>query len=504
MLCEGYSGVSVMISPSALLEPQFKVDILRAGQEDVVQSSTRRDPTNGFKAYTGGFNLRSRSYVASVAFVGLPGYVIGVFCLLAAIFFYLLRCCCCCCCHRGFCLHPSASGYNRGQRWIPKVMILLASLVAVLGAAIVLVSGADLKRDLNNLSNVLVDTVNQVIALFVVAGVAAVVVLIALVASCANLKGLLLGPLAVVPLLLLVGWVMFGVGLAASAFTSDLCTEAASYGGPSSNSSLAKIVPCADATAGAVAVTSGVLLVEDLVLQINDVLNRTNSNSGRNLSLVCVPYTGTGQLIASTCPYPSASYSTPLSSFSAAYGPLACTSNITAICNANQTYISAANYANASGLASSSQAVIANFPILQYVISCQYATATFNAIASGSCGAMRVTDHRDFEHLTPAAIQNDFNFMWTGFIVISAPLTILALLWLIGFQRFGRSKSSQDQRMKEMTKWDNAAAGASEHPQPQTAVPFTGQGIVPAPQLPMSQQRYIPLRPRGRPPADQQ
>lgn len=49
MLCEGYSGVSVMISPSALLEPQFKVDILRAGQEDVVQSSTRRDPTNGFK-----------------------------------------------------------------------------------------------------------------------------------------------------------------------------------------------------------------------------------------------------------------------------------------------------------------------------------------------------------------------------------------------------------------------------------------------------------------------
>ena len=145
---------------------------------------------------------------------------------------------------------------------------------------------------------------------------------------------------------------MFGVGLAASAFTSDLCTEAASYGGPSSNSSLAKIVPCADATAvgasckavclclgvvaqwvallthvaiavghwlqhdalptqsstdmctpqkavqpplyvstahldvhlpaplqGAVAVTSGVLLVEDLVLQINDVLNRTNSVS---------------------------------------------------------------------------------------------------------------------------------------------------------------------------------------------------------------------------------
>ncbi len=37
------------------------------------------------------------------------------------------------------------------------------------------------------------------------------------------------------------------------------------------------------------------------------------------------------------------------------------------------------------------QAVIANFPVLEYVISCQYATATFNAIASGSCGAMRVT-----------------------------------------------------------------------------------------------------------------
>ena len=38
------------------------------------------------------------------------------------------------------------------------------------------------------------------------------------------------------------------------------------------------------------------------------------------------------------------------------------------------------------------QAVIANFPILQYVVSCQYATATFDAIADGSCGALRVTD----------------------------------------------------------------------------------------------------------------
>ena len=42
---------------------------------------------------------------------------------------------------------------------------------------------------------------------------------------------------------------MFGVGLAASAFTSDLCTAAASYGDTSSNSDLANIVPCADATA---------------------------------------------------------------------------------------------------------------------------------------------------------------------------------------------------------------------------------------------------------------
>ena len=33
--------------------------------------------------------------------------------------------------------------------------------------------------------------------------------------------------------------------------------------------------------------------------------------------------------------------------------------------------------------------------------------------------------------------------MWTGFIVIAAPLTILALLWLIGFQRFSTTKGSQ-------------------------------------------------------------
>ena len=49
------------------------------------------------------------------------------------------------------------------------------------------------------------------------------------------------------------------------------------------------------------------------------------------------------------------------------------------------------------------------------------------------------------------------------------------------------------------TTWDNAAADAQ--PLPQTANPFKNEGVVPAPQLPMSQQRYIPLRPRGRPPA---
>ena len=43
----------------------------------------------------------------------------------------------------------AASAWCRGQRWIPKAIIFLASLVAVLGAAMVLVSGADLKRDLN-------------------------------------------------------------------------------------------------------------------------------------------------------------------------------------------------------------------------------------------------------------------------------------------------------------------------------------------------------------------
>ena len=128
--------------------------------------------------------------------------------------------------------------------------------------------------------------------------------------------------------------IMFGVGLAASAFTGDLKSAAGAYAGPSSNSSLARLVPCADAAAvgtccsgghllwlfivmlaipsvphlqgspllclqrassnlcwplcnfccqhllqGSGAISSGVLLVEDLVLQINDVLNKTNSVS---------------------------------------------------------------------------------------------------------------------------------------------------------------------------------------------------------------------------------
>ena len=52
-----------MISSSALLLGlQFKVDILKAGQEDVVQSSTRRDPTNDFKVSCTALSMRASAF----------------------------------------------------------------------------------------------------------------------------------------------------------------------------------------------------------------------------------------------------------------------------------------------------------------------------------------------------------------------------------------------------------------------------------------------------------
>ena len=54
---------SVMTSSSALLGLQFKVDILKAGQEDVVQSSTRRDPTNGFKVSCTALSQRQSAFI---------------------------------------------------------------------------------------------------------------------------------------------------------------------------------------------------------------------------------------------------------------------------------------------------------------------------------------------------------------------------------------------------------------------------------------------------------
>ena len=53
---------------------------------------------------------------------------------------------------------------------------------------------------------------------------------------------------------------------------------------------------------------------------------------------------------------------------------------------------------------------------------------------------------------TLLCLQAALNFTWTGFVVVAAPLTLLALLWLIGYQRFAAPRShgisSSDQLQK--------------------------------------------------------
>ncbi|XP_057959879.1 uncharacterized protein LOC131152180 [Malania oleifera] len=94
----------------------------------------RRDPLNGFKKYTGGWNISERHYWASVGFTAAPLFVI------AAIWFLVFGLCLSLICICYFCCERQSYGYSRTAYAFSLVLLILFSVGAIIGC-IVLYTG---------------------------------------------------------------------------------------------------------------------------------------------------------------------------------------------------------------------------------------------------------------------------------------------------------------------------------------------------------------------------
>ncbi|XP_060212947.1 uncharacterized protein LOC132640386 isoform X1 [Lycium barbarum] len=90
----------------------------------------RKDPLNGFKRYTGGWNISERHYWASVAFTAAPFFVVALVWFVIFALCLLFICVCYCCCRR------EPYGYSRIAYALSLILLILFTIAAVVGCII--------------------------------------------------------------------------------------------------------------------------------------------------------------------------------------------------------------------------------------------------------------------------------------------------------------------------------------------------------------------------------
>ncbi|CAN6220629.1 unnamed protein product [Urochloa humidicola] len=109
-----------------------------ASESDTVvlaaERTRRKDPLNGLRYYTGGWNIRNRHYLASAGFSAAPVFVLAALWLVAVAAAALVACCCRCC--RGGAAAGSNYSYSRRVFALSLALLIVFSAAAVIGCAV--------------------------------------------------------------------------------------------------------------------------------------------------------------------------------------------------------------------------------------------------------------------------------------------------------------------------------------------------------------------------------
>ncbi|CAN4097899.1 unnamed protein product [Withania somnifera] len=90
----------------------------------------RKDPLNGFKTYTEGWNINDRHYWASVAFTAAPFFITALIWFVVFGLCLLLICLCSCCCKR------EPYGYSAVAYTLSLIFLVLFTCAAIIGCVI--------------------------------------------------------------------------------------------------------------------------------------------------------------------------------------------------------------------------------------------------------------------------------------------------------------------------------------------------------------------------------
>ncbi|KAM5564409.1 hypothetical protein ABKV19_018813 [Rosa sericea] len=119
----GFSGKS-------LVEGPFSAPIETSSVVLAAQRTRRKDPLDGFKRYTGGWNISERHYWASVGFTAVPLFAIAAIWFLGCGLCLLLICICHFCCQR------QGYGYSRTAYVLSLIFLVLFSITTMIGCVV--------------------------------------------------------------------------------------------------------------------------------------------------------------------------------------------------------------------------------------------------------------------------------------------------------------------------------------------------------------------------------
>ncbi|KAL0016450.1 hypothetical protein SO802_003519 [Lithocarpus litseifolius] len=94
------------------------------------ERTQRKDPLNGFKKYTKGWNIRDRHYWASVGFTAVPLFVI------AAVWFLAFGLCLCLICLFRFCRKKESYGYSKTIYVLSLIVLIILTITTIIGCVI--------------------------------------------------------------------------------------------------------------------------------------------------------------------------------------------------------------------------------------------------------------------------------------------------------------------------------------------------------------------------------
>ncbi|KAK3134207.1 hypothetical protein QOZ80_6AG0546330 [Eleusine coracana subsp. coracana] len=99
------------------------------------ERTRRKDPLDGLRYYTGGWNISDRHYLASAGFSAAPVFVVAALWFVSVVIVTLLYCCCrcCCCCGGG---SSNDYTYSRKVFAITLALAFVATAAAAVGCAV--------------------------------------------------------------------------------------------------------------------------------------------------------------------------------------------------------------------------------------------------------------------------------------------------------------------------------------------------------------------------------